>query len=106
MAKKFSINTTSSGSNNLYNPYYIAKINNNKVITKPLKLIRKDYSYIDISDTGAIIIFIDNPQPIDTKTNLLVYNNGSAPIQAGPEVKNPDYESKISSDLIIDNNYF
>lgn len=106
MAKQLKLNTTSNGSPNTYNPYYIAILNHNTVITKPLKLVRKDYSYIRISDTGGITGFIDNPQPIDTKTNLLVYNNGSIPIQAGPEVKNPDYETKISSDIIIDNNYF
>lgn len=106
MTKQLKLNTISNGSSNTYNPYYTAIVNHNTVITKPLKLVRKDYSYVDISDNGDIIIFIDNPQPVDTNTNLLVYNNGSVPIQAGPEQNNADYETKISSDINIDNNTY
>jgi hypothetical protein len=101
--KKFTLNTSSSGSSNTHIISETAILNHNMIITKPLLLSPVDESYLLVSDSGDVQIFIDLIDTNTTQSSLVTYCNGSHPVYAGSLIESSDYETNLSPDISINN---
>lgn len=103
MSKKLYLNTHSYGESPIHKISEISAINYNSRIVKPLFIFKNNYLIIDVSENGVVSIY-DNLYEYDfLSTHSFVFSNGGNPKFVGLTKINTYYESKLSTDISINN---
>lgn len=94
MAKKLYLNTTSEINPHISNLSIFAIINNNDIVVQPPRLVKQNYLFIDLSETGAASISHNFYEYDYVSTHSFAFCTGGKPQLVGIKQTNSYYESK------------